>query len=81
MGGSSKGILVEANFERRSARNSARTDSVPTLEFNRFAADGGDLDSEEQKRLEGEGLIIKRVPNNHDDIDKFKEDIIKAYED
>lgn len=73
-------ILVEADFERRSARNRARLDSVPEVEFNRLAADGGDLDPKDQKRLESEGMIIKRVSNNHSDFDKFQGDIIKAFE-
>jgi hypothetical protein len=73
-------IIVEAEFERRVARNNARSDRVPTVEFNRFAADGGDLDPDEEKRLVAQGTIIMRVPNNHDDIDRFRSDIIGAFD-
>lgn len=73
-------IIVEADFKRRLARNDARPDSVPSLEFNRFAAEGGDLDPDEQRSLEERGIVIKRVPNNHDDIEKFRRDIITAFD-
>jgi len=75
-----KWILVEADFERRSERNRKRQDSVPAVEFDRFAADGGDLDPDHQKRLEEQGTTIKRVPNDHDDIERFRADIIAAFE-
>jgi hypothetical protein len=73
-------IIVEADFKRRLERNDARPDSVPSLEFNRFAADGGDLDPDEQRSLEERGIVIRRVPNNHDDIEKFRRDIITAFD-
>jgi hypothetical protein len=75
-----KWILIEAGYEIRSERNRKRPDSVPAVEFNRFAADGGDLDPDHQKRLEEQGTTIKRVPNEHDDIERFRADIIAALE-
>ena len=75
-----KWIIVEAGFERRSERNKKRKDSVPAVEFERFAADGGDLDPRHQNRLLEQGTTIKRVPNDHDDIEKFRADIIAAFE-
>jgi len=75
-----KWIIVEAGYEKRSERNKNRQDSVPAVEFDRFAADGGDLDPEHQKRLEERGVIITRVPNNHDDIERLRADIIAAFE-
>lgn len=75
-----KWILVEAPYERRSERNKRRPDSVPAIEFDRFAADGGDLDPKAQKRLEEKGASFIRVSNDHDDIERFKADVIAAYE-
>jgi len=73
-------IVVEASYGIRSRRNQERPDTLPAIEFERYAADGGDLDAEEQKRWEERGVVIKRVPNEHDDIDRFRADIIAAYE-
>lgn len=73
-------IIIEACYKKRSERNRGRLDRVPAVEFDRFAADGGDLDPAEQRRLEKQGTIIKRVPNDHDDIQRFKADIIAAFE-
>jgi hypothetical protein len=75
-----KWILIEASYEKRSERNRKRKDSVPAVEFDRFAADGGDLDPDHQKRLEEQGIIIFRIPNEHDEIKRFRADIIAAYE-
>jgi len=75
-----KWILIEAGYEKRSERNQKRQDTVPAVEFGRFAADGGDLDPDQQSRLEEQGTIIKRVPNEHDDIERFRADIIAAFE-
>lgn len=75
-----KWILIESSYEKRSERNRKRKDRVPAVEFDRFAADGGDLDPDHQKRLEEQGTTIKRVPNNHDDIERFRADIIAAFE-
>jgi ABC-type oligopeptide transport system ATPase subunit len=73
-------ILVDAGYEIRSRRNQERPDTVRAIEFDRYAADGGDLDADDQKRWEELGTIIKRVPNKHDDIERFRADIIAAYE-
>ena len=76
-----KWIIVEAGYDQRSERNQRRPDTVPAIEFDRYAADGGDLNADDQKRWEEKGTIIKRVPNEHDDIERFRADIIAAYED
>lgn len=76
-----KWIIVEAGFDKRSKRNNRRQDTVPAHVFSRYAVDGGDLDPEYQERLEKQGTTIKRVQNDHDDIEKFRADIISAYED
>ena len=75
-----KWIIVEAGYEKRSERNEKRRYGPPVDVFARYAADGGDLDPEYQKRLEEQGTIIKRVPNDHDDIERFRADIIAAFE-
>ncbi len=75
-----KWIIVEASYETRSERNRRRPDTVSAVEFDRFAADGGDIDPDHQSRLEEQGLIIKRVPNDHDDIERFKGEIITAFD-
>jgi len=74
-------IIVEASFDKRSERNEKRRDRVPVDVFARYAADGGDLAPDHQNRLEEEGTIINRVPNDHDDIESFKADIITAFRD
>jgi hypothetical protein len=73
-------IIVEAGYEKRAVRNEKRRDSVPVDVFARFAADGGDLDPDHENRLKEHGTIIKRVPNNHDDVERFRADIIAALE-
>jgi hypothetical protein len=73
-------IVVEAGYDKRSQRNQMRRDRVPVDVFDRYAADGGDLDPDHQKRLAEQGTIIKRVPNDHDDIERFRADIIAAFE-
>jgi hypothetical protein len=75
-----KWIIVEAGFEERAARNEKRRDIVPVEIFAGFAADGGDLDLAHENRLKEQGIVIKRVPNNHDDIERFRADIIAALE-
>jgi hypothetical protein len=75
-----KWMIIEAGFDKRSQRNALRQDTVPAHLFLCYAADGGDLDPDQQKRLEEQGTKITRVPNNHDDFEKFKADIIAAYE-
>lgn len=75
-----KWIIVEAGYERRSERNSRRLDDVPPVEFDRFAADGGDLDPDQQRAWQERGASITRVANDHDDIDRFRADIMAAFE-
>jgi ABC-type oligopeptide transport system ATPase subunit len=78
--GQVKWIIIEAGFDKRSERNEKRPGRVPVDIFARYAADGGDLDPDHQNRLEEQGAIIKRVPNDHDDIERFRADIIAAFE-
>jgi hypothetical protein len=73
-------IIVEADFAKRSLRNEKRCDSVPVAVFAKYAADGGDLDPDQRHRLQEQGTLFKRVPNDHDDLEKFKADIIAAFE-
>jgi hypothetical protein len=75
-----KWIIVEASHDRRSERNLRRPARVPVDVFDRYAADGGDLAPDHQKRLEEQGTTIRRVANNHDDIERFRADIIAALE-
>jgi hypothetical protein len=75
-----KWIIIEASYEKRAERNRRRQDSVPEVEFNRFAADGGDLDPDHEKRLEEQGTRLKRVSNEHDDFEQFKADIVAAFD-
>lgn len=76
-----KWIIIEASYETRAGRNRRRLDTVPAVEFDRFAADGGDLEPDQERELVENGMVIRRVPNNHDDINRFRADIIQAYED
>ncbi len=73
-------IIVEAGYDTRSKRNEKRRDSIPVDYFDRFGADGGDLAPDLQKRQEAQGRTIRRVPNDHDDIERFRTDIIAAFE-
>jgi dephospho-CoA kinase len=41
---------------------------------------GGDLDPDHQRRLEKKGAVITRVPNDYDDIERFRADIVAAFE-
>jgi hypothetical protein len=75
-----KWIIVEAGYDKRSERNEKRGGTVPVDVFAGYAADGGDLDPDHQNRLEEQGTIIKRVPNDHDDMERFRADIIAAFE-
>jgi hypothetical protein len=74
-----KWIIIEASYDIRSQRNQAREDTVPAVEFDRFAADGGDLEPDEQVALESRGAVLKRVPNNHHDVGIFKADIVARF--
>ena len=73
-------ILIKAAFDIRAERNRRRRDKVPVETFAVIAADGGDLDPEHQRRLEAQGTIIRRVPNEHDDLSRFRADIIATFE-
>jgi hypothetical protein len=75
-----KWIIVEAGYDKRSERNEKRRYGPPVDVFAKYAADGGDLDPEHQNRLEEQGTVIKRVRNDHDDIERFRADILAAFE-
>jgi hypothetical protein len=74
-----KWIVIEARYETRAERNRERKDTVAAVEFDRFAADGGDLEPDQQNRWVAQGTTLVRVPNDHDDIERFKADIIAAF--
>lgn len=78
--GQVKWILIESSYETRAERNRKRKDTVRAVEFDRFAAEGGDLTPEQQAHWTAKGATIFRVPNEHDDIERFKADIIAAFE-
>lgn len=73
-------IVIEASFARRAERNRRRPDAVPPDFFERYASDGGDLSPGEQRKLEAQGARFARVPNDHDDIERFRSGIIAAFE-
>jgi hypothetical protein len=75
-----KWIIIEASYEKRSERNKKRRDAVPAVEFDRFAADGGDLEPDQQNKWVAQGTTIIRVPNEHDDIERFRAETIAAFE-
>jgi len=70
-----KWILIEASYATRRKRNQRRLDAVPDKEFDRFAADGGDLDPDQARYWADQGVLINRVFNDHDDIERFKAEI------
>ncbi len=61
-------------------RNQKRRVVVPVNAFDKYAANGGNLDPDHQNRLEEQGIMIKRIPNDHDDIERFRTDVIAAFE-
>lgn len=73
-------MIVEAGYETRSERNQNRRVVVPADLFDRYAADGGYLKPDDQNRLEEHGTIIKRVNNNHDDVERFRKDVVTTFE-
>jgi len=73
-------IIIESSYAKRSERNRKRKDSVPVAEFDRFAADGGDLEPVHEERYAAQGIMINRVSNDHDDIEQFRSDIIHAFQ-
>lgn len=74
-----KWIIVEARYDIRLERNRKRPDRIPDHYFEIYAADGGDLAPDHQRRLEEQGTMIRRVPNDHDDVQRFRADIIAAF--
>lgn len=72
-------IPIEAGFDIRAERNRRRGDKVPVDLFALIAADGGDLNLDHQQQLATQGTIIKRVPNEHHDLERFRADIIAAF--
>jgi hypothetical protein len=75
-----KWIIVEAGFDKRSERNERQRFGPLVDVFARIAADGGDLDPKLQDRLIEEGTVIRRVRNDHDDIARFRDDVVSAYD-
>jgi hypothetical protein len=75
-----KWIIVQAGYDTRLKRNRKRPDSIPDQYFELYAADGGDLAPDHQRRLEAQGTMIRRVANDHDDVQRFRSDIIAAFE-
>jgi hypothetical protein len=78
--GAVKWIIVEACFEKRAERNERRPFGPPGDMFSKYASDGGDLDPDAQQRLEERGAVISRVSNDHDDVMRFRNDIVAAVE-
>lgn len=78
--GAVKWIIVEASFEKRAERNERRRFGPPRDVFAKYASDGGDLDPDDQQRLEERGAVISRVSNDHDDVVRFRSDILAAVE-
>jgi len=75
-----KWMIIEASFDKRSERNEQRRDRVPVHLFVRYAEDGGDLDPDQQERFDEQGTTIRRVMNDHDDFERFRADIIAAFD-
>jgi hypothetical protein len=78
--GQVKWIIVEAGYDTRSERNENRRDCIPVGYFERLGADGGDLAPDQERELKKQGVTIRRVPNDHDEIERFRADIIAAFE-
>lgn len=75
-----KWIIVEASYENRAERNAKRKFGPPPDVFEKYSADGGDLTQDQQIRLEVQGTVIKRIANDHNDIERFRRDVIAAFE-
>ena len=73
-------IIVESAYDQRSARNEKRQGGPPVDVFARYAADGGNLNPDHQNRLEEQGITIERIQNDHDDIERFRADVIAAFD-
>lgn len=76
-----KWIIIQSSYQKRRERNRKRKDTVPEVEFDRFAADGGDLTPGQEVEWTAKGANFVRVNNDHDDLDVFKADIIAAFKD
>jgi hypothetical protein len=76
-----KWIIIESRLATRLARNALRQDKIQEHFFERLAYDGGDLDPDHEQRLLEQGTLIRRVPNDHDDVERFRADIVAAFED
>ena len=74
-------IIVEAAADTRAARNAKRPDRIPPSYFEKFDAQGGDLTPDQERRLVAQGTRIRRVANDHDDLERFRADILAAFED
>jgi hypothetical protein len=75
-----KWIVVECGYDKRAERNHRRRRGPPDPAFARLAVDGGDLEPKRQARLAEQGVSIRRVANDHDDLERLKADIIAAFE-
>ena len=73
-------IIVKACRDVRAERNQRRGADVPVDIFDQLSADGGDLAPDQQKEWEKRGMILRRVCNEHDDIERFRSDIIATFE-
>lgn len=73
-------LVVEAGYDKRAERNEKRRFGPPADVFAKYAADGGDLEPNRQRALEEQGTIIRRVPNDHDDLERFRGELIAALE-
>lgn len=76
-----KWIIVEASSATRAERNARRPGRIPPELFARADFEGGDLAPDHERRLVGQGAQIRRVENDHDDVERFRADIVAAFED
>jgi hypothetical protein len=76
-----KWIIVTASAGTRAERNARRPDRIPPDLFAKLDAEGGDLAPEHERRLLEQGALIRRVDNDHDDVDRFRADVVAAFED
>ena len=74
-------LIISTSFENRFKRNEMRRDKIPPEYFLTYSADGGDFTHEQEKLWAGRGTIIQRIDNNHDDVERFRSEILAAFED